>query len=106
MKILVVSDTHRKDDNLSGFNPGGQSFGHMEVAKVEKPAVLTGNIQHRPAGAAVDHILHIPPQSGAVVLKILCIHNISSNFRGGHHPLVPDMRRAIPAPAVRPPART
>ena len=46
----------------------------MEVAEIKEAAILAGNIQHRLAGVAVDLELHVPPQRGAVVLEILCVH--------------------------------
>ena len=79
---LPVDGVHRKDDNLAGFDPGGHGFGHVEVAKVEEAAVLTGDIQHRPAGVAVDHALHIPPQGGAVIGEILRFHRKTSVLQG------------------------
>ena len=58
--------------------------GHVKVLKVEKAAVLAGDEQHGPSRVAVDLALHVPAQTGAVLLDILCFHIAPPNCCGSY----------------------
>ena len=53
----------------------------MEVLKVEKTAILTGDKEHGAACVAVDLAFHLPAQCGAVILEVLCFHLVSLLYK-------------------------
>ena len=75
---LLIHGVDGKHHDLPGLDPRGKGVGHVEVFKIEKTAVLTGDIQHRAACVAVKFALHIPSQFRAVLLEILHLHGVSS----------------------------
>ena len=75
---FLIHGVDGKHHDLPGLDPRGKGIGHVEVFKIEKTAVLTGDIQHRAAGVAVKLALHIPSQFRAVLLEILHLHGVSS----------------------------
>ena len=79
---LLVDGVDGEDHHLTGLDPRGQRIGHVEVLEVKKPAILAGDVEHRPAGVAIDLALHLAAERGAVILKILHFHRGSLLING------------------------
>ena len=77
---LVVDGIDAVDDALALVDPLGPVVGHLEALKVPETAGLAGDEHNRLARMAVDLILHIPAQVGAVMLAVLDFHVLLSNF--------------------------
>ena len=75
---LLVQRVDGEDHYLPGLDPRGQRLGHVEILKIEEAAILAGDVQHGAAGVAVYLALHLPAKGGAVILKILHFHGVSS----------------------------
>ena len=75
---LLVHGIDGKHHDLPGIDPGSQCVGHVEILKIEKAAILAGDVQHRAACVTVDLAFHVPPKRRAVVLEILHFHGSSS----------------------------
>ena len=78
---LCINGIHRENGDFSGIDPWCPDIRHVEVFKVEKTSVLTGDKQDRLSAMTVQFAFHIPTECGTVIFKILYVHVEKYSFQ-------------------------
>ena len=77
---LLIDGVDGKYHDFPRLDPRRPGICHVEIFKIVKPSILTGNKKHRPALVTIYFTLHVTPKSRAVAFVIIHFHTIILPF--------------------------